>query len=112
MKTTVEIPDDLMYQVKLRALQDRRKLKEEIADLLRRGLTVPTGPSAVTPRRETVRLPLFSTRPDAPARSMRADALLEIERESEALLTAAAVLEAAGDPDLAARYRAQAGPEP
>ncbi len=82
MKTTVEIPDDLMYQVKLRALRDRRKLKEEIADLLRRGLAAPARPDAAASRREPVRLPLFRTRPDAPARSMSAEGLLEIERET------------------------------
>src|SRR5689334_24424401 len=39
MKTTLELPDDLVKQVKLRALQDGRKLKDAVADLLRKGLT-------------------------------------------------------------------------
>jgi hypothetical protein len=39
MKTTFELPDDLVKQVKLRALQDGRKLKDAVADLLRKGLT-------------------------------------------------------------------------
>jgi hypothetical protein len=38
MKTTVELPDALVKQVKLRALQDGMKLKDAVADLLRRGL--------------------------------------------------------------------------
>ncbi len=38
MKTTLDLPDALVKQVKLRALQEGRKLKDEVADLLRRGL--------------------------------------------------------------------------
>ncbi len=40
MKTTLELPDDLVKQMKLRALQDGRKLKDAVADLLRKGLAV------------------------------------------------------------------------
>lgn len=38
MKTTVELPDALVMEVKVRALRDHRKLKETVADLLRKGL--------------------------------------------------------------------------
>jgi plasmid stability protein len=38
MKTTLDLPDALVKQVKLRALQDGRKLKDAVADLLRKGL--------------------------------------------------------------------------
>lgn len=38
MKTTLELPDDLMRAIKLRAVHEDRKLKDLIADLLRRGL--------------------------------------------------------------------------
>ena len=40
MKTTLDLPDALMKQVKLRALHDGRKLKDAVADLLRKGLAV------------------------------------------------------------------------
>ena len=39
MKTTVDLPDDLMREVKIRAVTEKRKLKEAMADLLRRGLS-------------------------------------------------------------------------
>jgi plasmid stability protein len=39
MKTTLDLPDSLMKQVKLRALRDGRKLKDAVAELLRAGLT-------------------------------------------------------------------------
>ncbi len=39
MKTTLDLPDDLMREVKIRAVTENRKLKDAIADLLRRGLS-------------------------------------------------------------------------
>jgi hypothetical protein len=38
MKTTLDLPDALVKQVKLRALHEGRKLKEAVADLLCKGL--------------------------------------------------------------------------
>jgi hypothetical protein len=56
MKTTLDVPDDLMRAVKLRAVMENRKLKDAIADLLRRGLSQ----KAKAPRtlRHRVDLPL------------------------------------------------------
>jgi plasmid stability protein len=39
MKTTLDLPDDLMREVKIRAVKENRKLKDAVADLLRRGLS-------------------------------------------------------------------------
>lgn len=47
MKTTIELPDDLMYEVKLRAVTEKRKIKDVVADALRRGLAVDVAPSPV-----------------------------------------------------------------
>lgn len=38
MKTTLELPDDLMHAVKVRAAATGRKLKDVVAELIRRGL--------------------------------------------------------------------------
>lgn len=38
MKTTVDLPPELVKEIKLRAVHDGRKLKETLADLLRIGL--------------------------------------------------------------------------
>lgn len=49
MKTTLDLPDALVKQVKLRAVHEGRKLKDAVADLLRKGLAVkrddPSEPS-------------------------------------------------------------------
>jgi plasmid stability protein len=40
MKTTLNLPDALVKQVKIRAVREGRKLKDAVADLLRKGLSV------------------------------------------------------------------------
>jgi hypothetical protein len=56
MKTTLELPDELMRAVKMRAVQENRKLKDTVAELLRHGLAQPlVGPDA-TPHRVTLPL--------------------------------------------------------
>jgi plasmid stability protein len=49
MKTTPELPDDLMRSVKVRAAQTDRKLKDVIADLIQRGLENPPASPAADP---------------------------------------------------------------
>jgi hypothetical protein len=41
MKTTIELPDHLMREVKIRAAQTDRKLKDVIAEFIQRGLETP-----------------------------------------------------------------------
>jgi len=43
MKITLDLPDALVKQVKLRALRDGQKLKDAVADLLRKGLAAAKG---------------------------------------------------------------------
>ena len=51
MKTTIELPDALVRQVKLRAVHEGRKLKDVITELLRRGLAAPIAvPSTDAPQ--------------------------------------------------------------
>ena len=46
MKTTLELPDDLIKDIKLRAIHEGKKLKNAIADLLRKGLAARPGGQA------------------------------------------------------------------
>jgi plasmid stability protein len=48
MKTTIELPDDLIKEVKLLAVDEGRKLKDVVADLLRQALGgASRGPTVV-----------------------------------------------------------------
>jgi plasmid stability protein len=44
MKTIIELPDHLMREVKVRAAQTDRKLKDVIAEFIQRGLETPRDP--------------------------------------------------------------------
>lgn len=48
MKTTIELPASLVKQVKLRAVREGRKLKDAVADLLRKGLAAARDEKAKT----------------------------------------------------------------
>jgi plasmid stability protein len=84
MKTTLDLPDDVMRAVKIRAVEENRRLKDTIADLLRRGLAQELrGPAPV---RRRVKLPLVECAHEArPGEEMTpervADAFLEQEAE-------------------------------
>jgi len=41
MKTTLDLPDSLFTEVKMRAAKENRKMKDVIAEALRRGLGAP-----------------------------------------------------------------------
>lgn len=45
MKTALDLPDDLAREIKMHAVQQGRKLKDVIAELLRRGLDVSNEPA-------------------------------------------------------------------
>jgi plasmid stability protein len=45
MKTTLEIPDDLMRTIKVRAAQSNRRLKDVVAELLEKGISAPANDS-------------------------------------------------------------------
>ena len=91
MKTTIDLPDDLVKAVKLRAVNEGRKLREEMADLLRLGLAAARFPAAPrkslnSPRVKTdvkSGLPVIVCRASAPARGMSVEQLVALENETQ-----------------------------
>jgi len=49
MKTTLELPDDLMRRIKIRAAATDRKLKDTVEELVRRGLEAAESGQADNP---------------------------------------------------------------
>ncbi len=88
MKTTMDLPDELIREVKLRAVVQGRSVKDLVADLLREGLGIePLG----RPKKRSLNskvvigangLPVVRCDPKAPAARMRVRKLLELEQES------------------------------
>jgi plasmid stability protein len=70
MKATFDLPADLVRQLKLRAVRERRKLKDAAADVLRAGLATPaafakeSGPVIVIDKKTG--LPVIQCRRAAP----------------------------------------------
>ena len=87
MKTTLDLPDTLVKQVKLRALRDGRKLKDAVAELLRKGLAAaatapPDATVAVIAKDKQTGLPvILCKQPASPAEA------LSPERVADILLT-------------------------
>jgi plasmid stability protein len=50
MKTTIDLPDDLLIEVKIEAARQHKKLKELVPDLVRAGLKVRRTPAAAESR--------------------------------------------------------------
>ena len=57
MKTTLDIPEELVREMKIRAAKEGRKLREIATEVIRRGLSAPERKS--TGKDKRVKLPLF-----------------------------------------------------
>lgn len=86
MKTTLDLPDELIHAVKLRAVMQRRTVKDLVADFLRQGLGIaPQAPMAVPPAGSMIDigpdgLPRVRCQAGAPASNLDAVALLQLEQ--------------------------------
>lgn len=56
MKTTLDLPDELMREVKILAAREGRKLKDTVADLLSRGMRASRSPRTSPPLARPVKL--------------------------------------------------------
>ena len=91
MKTTLDLPDDLIRQAKLRAVVQGRTLRDLMADFIRQGLGLsPSGVTApLPPGVESAieigsnGIPVFKTKPNAGRKVKQAsiEELLALERQ-------------------------------
>lgn len=80
MKTTLDLPDDLMRAVKIRAAENNSRLKDTVAELLRQGLSSPRDEQG----RHRVKLPLIEcAHPAAPDQELTPDRLADLLFEDE-----------------------------
>lgn len=86
MKTTLDLPDELIRAVKLRAVMQRRTLKDLVADFLRQGLGIAPPARPATPPADSMieigpeGLPVVRCQAEAPATRMGAPELLQLEQ--------------------------------
>ena len=50
MKTTLDLPDALLREVKIRAVHQQKKLKDTIAELIARGMAAEAAPRPKLPK--------------------------------------------------------------
>jgi hypothetical protein len=78
VKTTLDIPDDLLRTMKMRAVQEGRKFKDVAAEIFRRGLAQPKL-AANSGSRQRVKLPLIQCRhPAASNATLTPDQVAEV----------------------------------
>ena len=91
MKTTIDLPDDLLREVKLRAVLEGRTVKALVTDCLRQALGILpknavddlADPSSLV-QTGVNGLPVVRCAPDAPATLMSVEELLQLEQEAQA----------------------------
>lgn len=89
MKTTLDLPPELVKQLKLRAVHEGRKLKDSVADVLRAGLKAksngtPTHKTVIRKDKRTG-LPVIQCQHPAPqGQEMTAERIAEVLSEQEA----------------------------
>ena len=82
MKTTFDLPPDLVREVKLRAIHEGRKLKDMVAEVLQRGLANPVKPAKPRIEIQANGLPVICCGKDAPVSRMTPEELLALEQET------------------------------
>jgi hypothetical protein len=89
MKTTIDLPAELVKKLKLRAVHQRRKVKDVAAELLSSALEAPSQLANAEQFRivksEKTGLPVIeSTRPHGPVHSLTRDEMEQILLDQEA----------------------------
>jgi plasmid stability protein len=88
MKTTLDLPDEIIREMKLRAVMQGRTLRDLATDFLRQGLGMaPAKPPEPLPAHSIVKLsanglPVVQGSAKAPARRMSAQDLLKLEQQA------------------------------
>ncbi len=82
MKTTIDLPEDLVREMKFRAVREGRKLRDVAEEVFRRGLAAPVT-TAKTGDRQRVQLPLIPAQVAAKPFNLSAARLLELEMDAE-----------------------------
>lgn len=79
MKTTLDLPEDLVREMKFRAVHQGRKLRDVAEEVFRRGLAAPVPSPGV---RHRVKLPIIPAPAGARPFELSGERLLELEMEA------------------------------
>lgn len=89
MKTTLDLPDDLVRRMKIRAVQERKPLKRLVAELLHQGVNLPAPSAVAAPTLESESLtvnkrgfPVIRCGSGASASRMSVEEILALEQKA------------------------------
>ena len=82
MRTTLDLPNELVREIQQRAGNEGRKLKDVVVDLLRRGLGRHDAGPAISPPKGHIDVPFFPTAGDAPASRMTIGEIIAAEQQA------------------------------
>ncbi len=91
MKTTLDLPDELVREAKLRALMQGRTLRDLVTQLLRQGLGLPTPGTMPAPQLDSMvtiggnGLPVILCQKGAVAANMAVQDLLQLEQQTQTM---------------------------
>ena len=81
MKTTIEIPDEIMRMIKIKAAKEGYKIKDLVTILLKSALT-SSEKVASLPKKGALSLPLVHCRPNAPITKMSAHDIYKLMHQT------------------------------
>jgi hypothetical protein len=79
MKTTLDLPEDLVREMKFRAVREGRKLRDVAEEVFRRGMAAP---GSAPGTRHRVKLPIIPAPGGAKPFDLSGERLLELEMEA------------------------------
>jgi len=86
MKTTLDLPDDLMREMKIRAATQGKKLKDVMAETIRIGLFPAAAtrekPKPTIAKHPTLGFPIVECGPNPPISRMTIEEILKLEQDA------------------------------
>lgn len=82
MKTTIDLPEEIVREMKLRAVKEGRKFREVAAEVFRRGLAARPGGRGAGARRR-VALPIVAAPQGAAKLSLNGEEVCRLEMDAE-----------------------------
>ena len=84
MKTTLDLPVELVRELKIRAAHEGRKIKDIATSLLLAGMSMESsGIHGTRPRKGSLDFPLFASASNAPAERMTIQEILEMTQATQ-----------------------------
>ncbi len=84
MKTTLDLPMELVREIKIRAAHEGRKIKDVATTLITAGMSVESVRTSVPrPRKGSLKFPLFGCAKNAAARRMSIGEILALEQGTQ-----------------------------